>query len=266
MMQNQEYMTVGELAQKFGISIRTLQYYDKENLIKPSAQSSGGRRLYTYKDMVKLHQILSMKYLGFSLEDIKNRLISLDTPEEVIEILENQSQILKENIEKLNEALTAINALQIEVKQMQTVDFSKYADIIKLLQMKNENYWVVRLFDDKMMTHLKNRFTEDSSKLVISEWQRLCEEIAILKEMGEMPDGVRGQKVAKEWWDMIIDFTGGDLSLLSELEKFNKNKENWNSDWIEKQAKADEFINKALQTYLKKQGIVVPNTEVKDNG
>ncbi len=101
-------MSVGELAQKMGTTVRTLQYYDKENLLKPAALSEGGRRLYTYKDMVKLHQIMSLKYLGFSLEDIKNRLMHLDTPEEVLSILGEQAQILRENITKLNEALSAI--------------------------------------------------------------------------------------------------------------------------------------------------------------
>ena len=67
------FMTVGELAKKMGVTIRTLQYYDKEGLLSPSAESEGGRRLYTDKDLVLLHQILSLKSLGFSLKDIKGR-------------------------------------------------------------------------------------------------------------------------------------------------------------------------------------------------
>lgn len=86
-------MTVGELAKQMDITVRTLQYYDKEDLLKPSEKSEGGRRLYSNKDMVKLHQILSMKFLGFSLDDIKNRLISLDTPEEVANVLSEQAQV-----------------------------------------------------------------------------------------------------------------------------------------------------------------------------
>ena len=83
----QGYMTVGEVAKKMNVSVRTLQYYDKEGLFTPSAESEGGRRLYTDKDMIQLHQILSLKHLGFSLGDIKNRLISLDTPDEVARVL-----------------------------------------------------------------------------------------------------------------------------------------------------------------------------------
>ena len=80
-------MTVGELAKKMGITVRALQYYDKQGIFSPSAESRGGRRLYTYKDMVRLHQILSLKSLGFSLDDIKNRLISLDSPDDVADAL-----------------------------------------------------------------------------------------------------------------------------------------------------------------------------------
>ena len=83
----QGYMTGGEAAKKMDVTVRTLQHYDREGLLSPSAMSEGGRRLYTDKDMVKLHQILSLKHLGFSLDDIKNRLIPLDTPAEIAAVL-----------------------------------------------------------------------------------------------------------------------------------------------------------------------------------
>ena len=51
------YMTVGEVAKKMDVTVRTLQHYDREGLLSPSAISEGGRRLYTDKDIVKLHQI-----------------------------------------------------------------------------------------------------------------------------------------------------------------------------------------------------------------
>ncbi|HBT65169.1 MAG TPA: MerR family transcriptional regulator, partial [Ruminococcaceae bacterium] len=83
----QGYMTVGEVAKKMGVTVRTLQYYDKEGLLAPSAESEGGRRLYTDKDLIILHQIISLKSLGFSLSDIKERLISLDMPADVANAL-----------------------------------------------------------------------------------------------------------------------------------------------------------------------------------
>lgn len=55
------FMTIGEVAKKMGVTVRTLQYYDKEGLLSPSKQSEGGRRLYSNKDLIMLHQILSLK-------------------------------------------------------------------------------------------------------------------------------------------------------------------------------------------------------------
>ena len=67
-------MTVGELAKEANVSVRTLQYYDKIDILKPSSFSEGGRRLYNSKDMALLHQIITLKSLGFSLNDIKDRI------------------------------------------------------------------------------------------------------------------------------------------------------------------------------------------------
>ena len=111
------FMTVGEAARKIGVTVRTLQYYDKEGLLSPSAESEGGRRLYTDKDLVILHQIISLKSLGFSLDDIKHRLISLETPTDVATALTEQADSIREKIEQLTASLAAIEQLKKEVLQ-----------------------------------------------------------------------------------------------------------------------------------------------------
>ena len=113
------YMTVGEIARKMDVTVRALQHYDREGLLSPSAMSEGGRRLYTDKDIVKLHQILSLKHLGFSLDDIKNRLITLDTPAEIADVLMEQAATVKQKIESMYESLRELEMLREEVIQMQ---------------------------------------------------------------------------------------------------------------------------------------------------
>ena len=49
------YMTVGQLAEKMGTTVRALQYYHTKGLLLPSAESSGGRRLYTHRDICLLY-------------------------------------------------------------------------------------------------------------------------------------------------------------------------------------------------------------------
>lgn len=82
-----------------------------------------------------------MKSLGFSLDDIKRRLISLETPTDVATALTKQADSIREKIEQLTDSLTAIEQLKTEVLQMRTVNFKKYADIIVNLQIKNDSYY-----------------------------------------------------------------------------------------------------------------------------
>lgn len=159
----QGYMTVGEVAKKMGVTVRALQYYDREGLFCPSAVSEGGRRLYTDKDIIKLHQILSLKSLGFSIDEIKNRLTSIDTPDEVAAALTEQSKAIQAQIETLTQSLRDIETLKTEVLKMQSVDFKKYADIIVNLQMRNDNYWLIKYFDDNTLDYLRGRFDKELS-------------------------------------------------------------------------------------------------------
>lgn len=262
-MKNNDLLTVGELAKEMDITVRTLQYYDKEGLLKPSEKSEGGRRLYTKKDMVKLHQIISLKYLGFSLDEIKGKLFSLDDPIKVAEILENQSEIIKKQIENLKSALTITEALRDEVFQIKTVDFTKYADIISLLKQQNENYWVIKLFDDKLSSHMRERFkdNQDEGLELFEKYSNILDKAVILKKQGKSPKSEESIAVAKEWWDMINEFTGGDMSLIPKLMEFNENKDNWNDEMATKQKFVDDFIGQAIEAYFKKENIIIPEME-----
>ena len=204
-----EYLTVGELAKKMGVTVRTLQYYDKENILNPSAFSEGGRRLYSKKDIVKLHQIISFKYLGFSLEDIKTQLFVLDTPEEVSKVLEFQKEVVEKQILSYQNALNALTLLQDEVKAIGTVDFSKYAEIIELLKMGNENYWAWKHFDTPLREHIAKRFGKDADagNRIFDTYKVVLEEALSLEEQGEDPKSEKSYILAEKWWGMIMDFT-----------------------------------------------------------
>lgn len=182
------YMTVGEVAKKVGTTVRTLQYYDKEGLLSPSAESEGGRRLYTDKDLVILHQILSLKSLGFSLNDIKQRLIPLETPTDVATALTEQADSIREKIEQLTASLTAIEQLKTEVLQMRTVNFKKYADIIVNLQIKNDSYYLIKRFDDDMLDHIRNQFDRESGLDFMDRFNRLSDEIVQLQKENVLPE------------------------------------------------------------------------------
>lgn len=248
------YMTIGKAAKKMGVTVRTLQYYDKEGLLSPSGESEGGRRLYTDKDLVVLHQIVSLKSLGFSLNDIKQRLISLDTPADVANALTEQADKIRSEIENLTASLNAIEQLKTEVLQMQKVDFKKYADIIVNLQMNNKYYFLIKKFDDDTLDHIRDRFDRESSMDFINRFDALSDEILKLQKENVPQESEQCQQLTKAYWDLIMEFTNGDMSMLQKLPEI-ANFENTNTDWAKKQAVVNSYLEPAFVIYFKKLGI-----------
>ena len=71
-------MHIGALAERTGMSLRTLRHYDETGLLKPSDRSEGGFRLYTDEDLARLLVIRRMKPLGFSLDEMADLLEVVD--------------------------------------------------------------------------------------------------------------------------------------------------------------------------------------------
>ena len=257
----QGFMTVGEVAKKMGVTVRTLQYYDKEGLLSPSAESEGGRRLYTDKDLITLHQIISLKSLGFSLDDIKKRLISLETPADIANALTEQADDIRQKIEQLQASLSAIEQLKTEVLQMQTVNFKKYADITVNLQMKNEFYHLIKRFDDDTLDHIRSQFDKESGLDFMDRFNRLSDEIVQLQKENVPPESEKCQQVVKEYWGLIMEFTNGDMSMLPKLMEVG-NIDTGTNAWEERQKIVNDYVSPALQVYFSRLG-TNPFEEVK---
>ena len=236
------------------ITVRTLQHYDREGLLSPSYMSKGGRSLYTDKDIVKLHQILSLKHLGFSLDDIKNQLISLDTPDEIADVLTEKAAAIKLKIDSLSESLRELEVLREEVLQIQPVDFKKYADIIVNLQMKNKLYWLIKHFDDQMLDHIRSRFDKDSGMAFMNTFIKLQDEAIRLQNAGVPVESDEGQSFAKVYWEMITDFTGGDMSMLPKLIELGQF-QSTDHEWKENQEIANIYVGQALDFYFSHLGV-----------
>ena len=245
----QGYMTVGQFAKKMNTTVRTLQYYATEGILLPSAESEGGRRLYTDKDIIKLHQIQSMKYLGFSLNDIKNRLIFLDTPADVSAMLTEHAAAVREKIKTLSDALHAIEALNEEVLQMQTVDFRKYAAIITNLQMKNEYYSLIKHFDHETLDVFRNRYDLDSATEVVKSVNRLLDKAIQYQANDVQPQSKEGQALAKELWEKMLEITRGDANLISQIAELAEVADA-DCSWKKKQDAANIFLEPAMEAYF----------------
>ena len=75
-MKKDGFYSSGEFAKMAHITKKTLRYYDAHNILKPSYLTPYGARFYSDEDFARLQQILLLKYLGFSLDDIREMTIN----------------------------------------------------------------------------------------------------------------------------------------------------------------------------------------------
>lgn len=100
---------VGDVAEMIGVSIRTLHHYDRIGLLKPSGYSDGGHRLYAEDDLLRLQQILTLRYLGFTLRQIGELLERPDF--DLVASLRAQRQALRDRVTELEQIEGALNEL-----------------------------------------------------------------------------------------------------------------------------------------------------------
>ncbi|WP_282942595.1 MerR family transcriptional regulator [Paenibacillus sp. RC67] len=123
------YWKVGDLATLTGLTVRTLRFYDQISLFSPSGQTESGHRLYNESDLSRLQQILSLKELGLSLEEIKSVLAGEQySPLEIVTL---QMSRIKEQI-KLQQVL--LEQLEYISKLMQVKAPLTVEDFTNLLQ------------------------------------------------------------------------------------------------------------------------------------
>ena len=114
-------LTVGQVADQLGVTVRTLHHYDAIGLLVPSERTLAGYRLYTDKDIARLQHVVVYRRLGFALEEIA---LLLDDPStDVGEHLRRQREAVMTRLDEMRELVTALDrALE---KEMSGVKLTK---------------------------------------------------------------------------------------------------------------------------------------------
>ena len=124
-MKKEGFYSSGQFAKKAHVTLRTIRYYDNQDILKPSFVTEYGARFYTDEDFVRLQQILLLKYLGFSLEDIKEMTIEDADYHFLLSSLELQLKLVK-----------AIEDTAEEIRANKSIDWNQMLDLIHLTGME----------------------------------------------------------------------------------------------------------------------------------
>lgn len=131
------YYTSGEFAKMAHISVRTIRFYDKQNILKPSYVNESGARFYSDADFARLQQILLLKYLGFSLEDIRNMTINDSDYHMLKNSLNLQLKLVEDRIEQMQLVAKAIQDTTQAIDMEQDINWSQMLNLIHLTNMEN---------------------------------------------------------------------------------------------------------------------------------
>ncbi len=221
------------------MTARTLRFYDKVGLLSPSGYTEAGHRLYSDKDLWSLQQILALKFLGFSLEEIK---ICLQThPERLQETLATQKAMMREKRSQLNLVIQAIEKAET-LLQSNEGDWESIVNVIQVMQMEQDKEWVNKYLtpeQQQKMAEISGKsyspeaaqklaewgknWTEEDQKRVSQQWDTVFAELRRLVAEGKNPTGPEGQALAKQHSELIGQFTQGDADVEAGLKQWWKN-------------------------------------------
>ena len=133
---NDKMYSTGKFAKLANVTERTIRYYDKIGLLKPSFVLSNGYRQYTDSDLLKLQKILSLKHLGFSIEEIFPIVLE---DQDIKESFQMQVELLDSRIKHMNLIKDSMEAM------IMTLDTGKidWGKVISLIQLSSDDNNVV---------------------------------------------------------------------------------------------------------------------------
>ena len=135
-MKKDGYYSSGEFAHMAHVTLRTIRYYDKQNILKPSYVTESGARFYTDEDFARLSQILLLKYLGFSLDDIREMTIDDSDYHFMENSLNIQLKLVRDRIEQMQLVEKAIQDTTEAIRSQHAIDWNQMLDLIHLTGME----------------------------------------------------------------------------------------------------------------------------------
>lgn len=206
---------VGELARRTGLTVRSLHHYDEIGLLRPSLHTESGHRLYTAADVARLQQVLSLRQLGFSLEEIQ---ACLDRPDfSPMQTIRLHVARLREQIDMQRQLCDRLEALAEQFAEAAEVSAEDFLQTIEVMTMI-ESYYT-----PEQLELLKKRRDEAAAKGVdiakqgTADWGALMDEYRIEMEKGTDPADPRLQALEMRRQALIDAFTGGNASIEQSL-------------------------------------------------
>jgi DNA-binding transcriptional MerR regulator len=209
---------VHEFAELAGVTVKALHHYDRLGLLKPT-RTDAGYRMYVDADVERLEHILALKFLGFSLKQV--RAILERTSLELAEALRWQRQAIEDKQAQLGRALQAIRAAEHAVNSGQPADPKTLKRIIEVINVQHDMELMKKYYSEEAWERRRRYYEEGPSV----EWQELYRDVHRL--IGTDPGSDQAQEVADRWLALSVRSYTGDPDVQTDSMAAWMDREHW---------------------------------------
>lgn len=240
-------MKINEVAKLTGVTVRTLQYYDKIGLLKPSKTLDNGYRVYEKEQLETLQQILFYRELDFQLNEIKE--IMNNPGYDRHQAMINQKELLSQKKTRLEKLISLLNK---GIEGDKTMSFKEF-DNTEIENTKNK--YATEAKERWGNTGAYKEYTDRTSKYGKDQWNNAYEQLkTVIKEFADIrelqPDSQDAERLVIKWQNYITDnmyiCTKEILAGLGQMyvkdERFKKNIDSFGEGTA-------EFMSSAIEKY-----------------
>jgi len=250
---SEKMYTIGELASLSGVTIRTIQYYDKINLLKAKRDSKKTIRYYSKTDLMTLQQILFYKRLGFPLKKIKNHLKNFDGLADIKHILNEQADILFQQEMEIKMNLTIIKAINASIDTNPAQNLEPIMELVLGLNKQTILEYENVEFDEKTKALFDEKYDNYNEIIEIYwKWKQLILEAVSYKLNSTHRENRVRLQFGRKWNDFKKSIMDDDPDAIMAFEKGLEENEKWPQEDVFLYNFTKDFIEDAHNYYLKR--------------
>jgi MerR family transcriptional regulator, thiopeptide resistance regulator len=242
---------VSDFAEKAGVTVRTLHHYDRLGLLKPSGRTEAGYRLYSERDFARLQQIVTLKFIGLPLRQIKDLLDRSDL--DLKSALGMQRRLLLEKRMQVETAIQAIEEAERSLKPGAAPDLAALKKIIEVMERQNNMEWTKKYYSEEAqakITERANIWTPELQAKVEQDWKNLIGDVETAIADKTDPASPKAKALAQRWSELVRGFTGGDAGIQQGVNKLYADQGNWPSSFTKPFSdEVWEYIKKAMAAH-----------------
>lgn len=194
------------------VTVRALQHYDQIGLLSPRRNDANDYRTYSEADLLRLQRILALKFFGFRLKDIQALMCEHG---DLSEHLQMQKDGLTERVTLMQQAVTLLDELLVDLRANKSIEWQKVLDSIEVFQMTQEleHPWAAKVLDKtelEQFREFERELKENSDEVekidFTNRWYSLVEDIK--NNISQNPESSVGIAFGGRCVDMVHELYG----------------------------------------------------------